>query len=85
MRLYNILLSSKSLRYGFCCVSRDEYQSKRPPRGVLRSRTSQLAPQESMEDHIRGSVERLDTQVLTLHQDVATLSYEVLQNSTYSL
>ncbi|XP_058788674.1 potassium voltage-gated channel subfamily H member 8 isoform X2 [Phymastichus coffea] len=57
---------------------RDEYQSKRPPRGVLRTgRTTQVVPQESVEDHIRGSVERLDTQVLTLHQDVATLSYEV--------
>ncbi|XP_031783692.1 potassium voltage-gated channel subfamily H member 8 isoform X3 [Nasonia vitripennis] len=55
---------------------RDEYQGKRPPRGVLKGR-SQLPPQESAEEHIRGSVERLDTQVLTLHQDVATLSYEV--------
>ena len=56
---------------------RDEYQGKRP-RGGLRGRTNQLVPQESAEDYMRGSVERLDTQVLTLHQDVATLSYEVL-------
>lgn len=40
--------------------------------------------------NIRNSVERLDTQVLTLHQDVATLSIEVrnaiqaLQEMTYS-
>ncbi|KAJ8676492.1 hypothetical protein QAD02_012279 [Eretmocerus hayati] len=56
---------------------RDDYQNKRPPRGVLKGRTSQIVAQETAEEHIRGSVERLDTQVLTLHQDVATLSYEV--------
>lgn len=56
---------------------RDEYQGKRPPRGVLKGRSTQIAPQESVDEHIRGSVERLDNQVMTLHQDVATLSYEV--------
>ncbi|XP_011498400.1 PREDICTED: potassium voltage-gated channel subfamily H member 8 [Ceratosolen solmsi marchali] len=56
---------------------RDEYQGKRPPRGVLRGRSIQVVPQESLEDHKRGSVERLDTQMLTLHQDVATVKYEM--------
>lgn len=37
-----------------------------------------MIAQESMEEHIRGSVERLDNQFSTLHQDVATLSCEVL-------
>ena len=36
-----------------------------------------MTHQDSDEKHIRGSVERLDTQVSSLHQDVATLSYEV--------
>ncbi|XP_017766583.1 PREDICTED: potassium voltage-gated channel subfamily H member 8 [Eufriesea mexicana] len=58
---------------------RDEYrEARRPGRGVLvRGRTAQVIAQESMEEHIRGSVERLDTQFSTLHQDVATLSCEV--------
>ncbi|XP_061939546.1 potassium voltage-gated channel subfamily H member 8 isoform X2 [Apis cerana] len=58
---------------------RDEYrEARRPTRGVLvRGRTAQVIAQESMEEHIRGSVERLDTQFSTLHQDVATLSCEV--------
>ncbi|XP_031366659.1 potassium voltage-gated channel subfamily H member 8 [Apis dorsata] len=58
---------------------RDEYrEARRPARGVLvRGRTAQVIAQESMEEHIRGSVERLDTQFSTLHQDVATLSCEV--------
>ncbi|KOC66422.1 Potassium voltage-gated channel subfamily H member 8 [Habropoda laboriosa] len=58
---------------------REEYRdARRPGRGVLvRGRAAQVIAQESMEEHIRGSVERLDTQFSTLHQDVATLSYEV--------
>ncbi|XP_048267402.1 potassium voltage-gated channel subfamily H member 8 isoform X2 [Bombus terrestris] len=53
-------------------------EAKRTGRGVLvRGRAAQIIAQESMEEHIRGSVERLDTQFSTLHQDVATLSYEV--------
>ncbi|XP_023247841.1 potassium voltage-gated channel subfamily H member 8 [Copidosoma floridanum] len=57
---------------------RDEYQSnKRPPRGVLKGRSSQAMSLDAGDDHARNSVERLDTQVLTLHQDVATLSCEV--------
>ncbi|XP_066586736.1 potassium voltage-gated channel subfamily H member 8 isoform X2 [Prorops nasuta] len=57
---------------------RDEYRDGRRVRVALgRGRAAQVIAQESVEDHIRGSVERLDTQVLTLHQDVATLSYEV--------
>ena len=58
---------------------RDEYrEARRPGRGVLvRGRTAQVIAQESMEEHIRGSVEKLDTQFSTLHQDVATLSCEV--------
>ncbi|XP_076646154.1 eag-like K[+] channel isoform X4 [Halictus rubicundus] len=71
---------------------REEYrEGRRPGRSVLaRGRAAQMIAQESMEEHIRGSVERLDTQVSTLHQDVATLSSEVrnaiqaLQNLTYS-
>lgn len=43
-------------------------------------RTAQVIAQESMEEHIRGSVEKLDNQFSTLHQDVATLSCEVLYN-----
>ncbi|XP_014224768.1 potassium voltage-gated channel subfamily H member 8 isoform X2 [Trichogramma pretiosum] len=50
---------------------RDEYPTtKRVPKGVLRSRTNQLVPQESSEDQVRDSYERL-------HQDVAMLSNEV--------
>ncbi|CAL7950753.1 unnamed protein product [Xylocopa violacea] len=58
---------------------RDEYRdTRRPARGVLvRGRTAQVIAQESMEEHIRGSVEKLDTTFSTLHQDVATLSCEV--------
>ncbi|XP_043597780.1 potassium voltage-gated channel subfamily H member 8 isoform X1 [Bombus pyrosoma] len=58
---------------------RDDYrEARRTGRGVLvRGRAAQVIAQESMEEHIRGSVERLDTQFSTLHQDVATLSYEV--------
>lgn len=41
------------------------------------SRAAQVVAQESVEEHIRGSVERLDNQFSTLHQDVATLSCEV--------
>ncbi|XP_031832379.2 eag-like K[+] channel isoform X3 [Nomia melanderi] len=71
---------------------REEYRDgRRPGRGVLaRSRAAQVIAQESMEEHIRGSVERLDSQVSTLHQDVVTLSSEVknaiqaLQNLAYS-
>ncbi|XP_048267404.1 potassium voltage-gated channel subfamily H member 8 isoform X4 [Bombus terrestris] len=56
----------------------DHREAKRTGRGVLvRGRAAQIIAQESMEEHIRGSVERLDTQFSTLHQDVATLSYEV--------
>lgn len=51
---------------------REEYpSSKRPPRGVLRTRAQQLVTQETLEH--RGSVERIDQ----LHQDFATLSCEV--------
>jgi len=48
-------------------------------RGVLLrgGRAAQVIAQESVEEHIRGSVERLDNQFSTLHQDVATLSCEV--------
>ncbi|XP_024945498.1 potassium voltage-gated channel subfamily H member 8 isoform X2 [Cephus cinctus] len=58
---------------------RDEYrEGRRGVRGaIIRGRAAQVLAQESAEDHIRGSVERLDTQVTNLHQDVATLSYEV--------
>ncbi|KAF7418678.1 hypothetical protein HZH68_001331 [Vespula germanica] len=64
---------------------RDEYKEGRRGRGVLaRGRTAQIIAQESMEEHIRGSVERLDTQVSTLHQDVATLSCEV-RNAIHAL
>ncbi|XP_026672820.1 potassium voltage-gated channel subfamily H member 8 isoform X2 [Ceratina calcarata] len=65
---------------------RDEYrEARRPGRGVLvRGRAAQVIAQESMEEHIRGSVERLDTQFSTLHQDVATLSCE-LRNAIQAL
>ncbi|XP_043496426.1 potassium voltage-gated channel subfamily H member 8 isoform X1 [Polistes fuscatus] len=66
---------------------RDEYREGRraPGRGVIvRGRAAQIIAQESMEEHIRGSVERLDTQVSTLHQDVATLSCEV-RNAIHAL
>ncbi|KAK2575549.1 hypothetical protein KPH14_011268 [Odynerus spinipes] len=65
---------------------RDEYrEGRRAGRGVLaRGRAAQVMAQESMEEHIRGSVERLDTQVSTLHQDVATLSCEV-RNAIHAL
>ncbi|KAI4487979.1 hypothetical protein M0802_011638 [Mischocyttarus mexicanus] len=64
-----------------------EYREGRraPGRGVIvRGRAAQIIAQESMEEHIRGSVERLDTQVSTLHQDVATLSCEV-RNAIHAL
>lgn len=60
---------------------RDDYrEGRRAGRGVLLrgGRTAQMIAQESVEEHIRGSVERLDNQFSTLHQDVATLSCEVL-------
>ncbi|XP_035742124.1 potassium voltage-gated channel subfamily H member 8-like isoform X2 [Vespa mandarinia] len=66
---------------------RDEYREGRrgASRGVLmKGRAAQIISQESMEEHIRGSVERLDTQVSTLHQDVATLSCEV-RNAIHAL
>lgn len=50
----------------------------------MRGRAAQVIAQESMEEHIRGSVERLDTQFSTLHQDVATLSCEVKKQQTIS-
>ncbi|XP_048510796.1 potassium voltage-gated channel subfamily H member 8 isoform X2 [Athalia rosae] len=57
---------------------RDEYkENRRVTRGALVRGRAAVIAQESVEEHIRGSVERLDTQVSTLHQDVATLSYEV--------
>ncbi|XP_025155682.1 potassium voltage-gated channel subfamily H member 8 isoform X2 [Harpegnathos saltator] len=59
---------------------REDYrEGRRAGRGVLvrGGRTAQVIAQESMEEHIRGSVERLDNQFSTLHQDVATLSCEV--------
>ncbi|CAL1680333.1 unnamed protein product [Lasius platythorax] len=59
---------------------REDYRDgRRAGRGVLvrGGRAAQVIAQESMEEHIRGSVERLDNQFSTLHQDVATLSCEV--------
>ncbi|XP_012214778.1 potassium voltage-gated channel subfamily H member 8 isoform X2 [Linepithema humile] len=59
---------------------REDYRDgRRAGRGVLvrGGRTAQVIAQESMEEHIRGSVEKLDNQFSTLHQDVATLSCEV--------
>ncbi|XP_076679483.1 eag-like K[+] channel isoform X4 [Andrena cerasifolii] len=58
---------------------RDEYrEGRRPGRGVLvRGRAAQIIAQESMEEHIRGSVERLDTQFSALHQDVIALSCQI--------
>ncbi|XP_011877152.1 PREDICTED: potassium voltage-gated channel subfamily H member 8 [Vollenhovia emeryi] len=58
---------------------REDYrEGRRAGRGVLlRGRAAQVIAQESVEEHIRGSVERLDNQFSTLHQDVATLSCEV--------
>ncbi|XP_011267428.1 potassium voltage-gated channel subfamily H member 8 [Camponotus floridanus] len=59
---------------------REDYRDgRRAARGVLvrGGRAAQVIVQESMEEHIRGSVERLDNQFSTLHQDVATLSSEV--------
>ncbi|XP_012534392.1 potassium voltage-gated channel subfamily H member 8 isoform X1 [Monomorium pharaonis] len=59
---------------------REDYrEGRRAGRGVLLrgGRAAQMIAQESVEEHIRGSVERLDNQFSTLHQDVATLSCEV--------
>ncbi|XP_018311798.1 potassium voltage-gated channel subfamily H member 8 isoform X1 [Mycetomoellerius zeteki] len=58
---------------------REDYREGRRARGVLLrgGRAAQVIAQESVEEHIRGSVERLDNQFSTLHQDVATLSCEV--------
>ncbi|KAG5308692.1 KCNH8 protein, partial [Acromyrmex insinuator] len=58
---------------------REDYREGRRTRGVLLrgGRAAQVIAQESVEEHIRGSVERLDNQFSTLHQDVATLSCEV--------
>ncbi|XP_072743339.1 voltage-gated delayed rectifier potassium channel KCNH8 isoform X2 [Anoplolepis gracilipes] len=59
---------------------REDYRDgRRAGRGVLvrGGRPAQVIAQESVEEHIRGSVERLDNQFSTLHQDVATLSCEV--------
>ncbi|XP_076679481.1 eag-like K[+] channel isoform X2 [Andrena cerasifolii] len=53
-------------------------EGRRPGRGVLvRGRAAQIIAQESMEEHIRGSVERLDTQFSALHQDVIALSCQI--------
>lgn len=61
-------------------IREDCRDGRRGARGVLvrGGRATQMIAQESMEEHIRGSVERLDNQFSTLHQDVATLSCEVL-------
>lgn len=60
-------------------IREDYREGRRAGRGVLlRGRAAQVIAQESVEEHIRGSVERLDNQFSTLHQDVATLSCEVL-------
>ncbi|XP_077257346.1 eag-like K[+] channel isoform X3 [Temnothorax americanus] len=60
-------------------VREDYREGRRAGRGVLLrgGRAAQVIAQESVEEHIRGSVERLDNQFSTLHQDVATLSCEV--------
>jgi hypothetical protein len=60
-------------------IREDYREGRRAGRGVLvrGARAAQVIAQESMEEHIRGSVERLDNQFSTLHQDVATLSCEV--------
>ncbi|XP_024874403.1 potassium voltage-gated channel subfamily H member 8 isoform X2 [Temnothorax curvispinosus] len=60
-------------------IREDYREGRRAGRGVLLrgGRAAQVIAQESVEEHIRGSVERLDNQFSTLHQDVATLSCEV--------
>lgn len=66
---------------------REDYRDgRRAGRGVLvrGGRPAQVIAQESVEEHIRGSVERLDNQFSTLHQDVATLSCEVLSTQIIS-
>lgn len=68
-------------KVNFVWYIREDYRDgRRAGRGVLvrGGRAAQVIAQESMEEHIRGSVERLDNQFSTLHQDVATLSCEVL-------
>lgn len=64
-------------------IREDYREGRRAGRGVLvrGGRTAQMIAQESVEEHIRGSVERLDNQFSTLHQDVATLSCEVRRTS----
>lgn len=67
-------------KVNFVWYIREDYRDgRRAGRGVLvrGGRAAQVIAQESMEEHIRGSVERLDNQFSTLHQDVATLSCEV--------
>ncbi|XP_020299509.1 potassium voltage-gated channel subfamily H member 8 [Pseudomyrmex gracilis] len=59
---------------------RDDYREGRRANKVVLlrgGRAAQVVVQESMEEHILGSVEKLDNQFSTLHQDVATLSSEV--------
>lgn len=59
-------------------IREDYREGRRAGRGgLLRGRAAQVIAQESVEEHIRGSVEKLDNQFSTLHQDVATLSCEV--------
>jgi hypothetical protein len=68
-------------KVNFVCNIREDYrEGRRAGRGALLrgGRAAQVIAQESVEEHIRGSVERLDNQFSTLHQDVATLSCEVL-------
>lgn len=63
---------------------REDYREGRRRGVLLRGRTAQVIAQESVEEHIRGSVERLDNQFSTLHQDVATLSCEVFYTGPLS-
>lgn len=77
----NIEIHESKKKVDFYLIFREDYrEGRRAGRGVLMrgGRAAQVIAQESMEEHIRGSVEKLDNQFSTLHQDVATLSCEVI-------
>jgi len=75
----DINLATRINLISFGRIREDYREGRRAGRGVLvrGARAAQVMAQESVEEHIRGSVERLDNQFSTLHQDVATLSCEV--------
>lgn len=88
-----IALKEKSLKSRTPSVNNSPVSIKSNKRVIQESVSDEDVHEEVKEEkpaNIRNSVERLDTQVSTLHQDVATLSIEVrnaiqaLQEMTYT-